>query len=375
VSNRPLLELPNIREEFINTFDMMHGIVLENYCYFEGKNIDPSALYNKYMVLIENSNDIVAFKMNMLKYFAELKNLHSKIFFERYGVFCEAKLIGGRVFINKIYKKDLYTGFYEKDEIIEIDNVPVMEWIDKNKEYVSSSTEASLINQTADSIFFSYFPAQRKYLTKSNNGFNEIILDLEKIDEDELYGLSAKENVKSEILGGDIGYIALKSMMGSLGEFEREYSKIEHLPYLIVDVRGNSGGNSGLSEEILTYFIERPQTACVSRQIIQPKLNYYKGKFVLLIDVATLSAAESFMLDIKESERGIIAGMPTAGDTGNGPKRLSLNDAYGSPSGGGSELRNTIFMIPSRKPPQISPKGFPMEGIGIPPDYYYRGKC
>jgi carboxyl-terminal processing protease len=62
--------------------------------------------------------------------------------------------------------------------------------------------------------------------------------------------------------------------------------------------------------------------------------------------------------------------MPTAGDTGNGPKRFSLNDAYGSPSGGGSELRNTIFMIPSRKPPQISPKGFPMEGIGIPPDYY-----
>jgi carboxyl-terminal processing protease len=199
-------------------------------------------------------------------------------------------------------------------------------------------------------------------------------LDLEKIDERELYSLYVREyireNVKGEILEEDIGYIALNSMGGSLAEFETEYVKVEHLPYLIVDVRQNGGGSSALSEKILAYLIEKPQEACVSRRIVQPHQNYYKGKLILLISVMTGSAAESFVLDIKESERAIIIGLPTNGDTGNGPQRGSLNDAYGSPPEGGSELRNIVFTIPTRKPPQISPKGFPMEGLGIPPDYY-----
>jgi carboxyl-terminal processing protease len=306
----------------------------------------------------------------MLKYFAELKNSHSKIFFDQYGVFCGAKLIEGRVFVDRIYKKDLYPGLHEHDEIIEVDNVPVMEWIDKNKVYFSSSTEAFLISQTAESVFSSWFPVQRKYLVKSNNGISEITLDLAKIDSVELYGLSLAENVKSAILEEDIGYIALNSMMGSLEEFETEYFKVAHLPCLIVDVRRNTGGNSGLSEEITTYLIEKPQEACVSRRILQPHQNYYKGKLILLTSVMTGSAAESFVLDIKESGRATIVGLATAGDTGNGPQSLTLNGLYGSPPDGGSELRNTVFVFPTRKPPQISPKGFPMEGVGIPPDYY-----
>jgi carboxyl-terminal processing protease len=207
-------------------------------------------------------------------------------------------------------------------------------------------------------------------LVKSDNGLNEVILNLEKIDERELYTSFVQENVKGEILEEDIGYIALNSMGGSLAEFETEFFKVEHLPYLIVDVRQNGGGNSALSEEILAYLIEKPQEACVSRRVILPHQNYYKGKLILLTGVGTGSAAESFALDIKESESAIIVGMPTAGDTGNGPQTLSVNGIYGSPPDGGSELRNIKFRIPTRKPPQISPKGFPMEGIGIPPDYY-----
>jgi carboxyl-terminal processing protease len=80
------------------------------------------------------------------------------------------------------------------------------------------------------------------------------------------------------------------------------------------------------------------------------------------------------VLDIKESGRAVIIGLPTAGDTGNGPQSVTLNALYDSPLDGGSELRNTVFVIPTRRPPQISPKGFPMEGVGIPPDYYVETK-
>jgi carboxyl-terminal processing protease len=353
---------------------MIHSFVAERYCHFNNKSIDPSALYDKYSVLIGNSGDLVTFKLNMVQYFAELKNVHSHIWFEQYGVFCGAKLVEDRVFVDRIYKEDLYAGLHEKDEIIAVDDMPVWEWMDENAKYVSASTTRSLTEMTAASVFFSYFPTQRKYLVKSDSGLNEVTLDLGEFDARELYVMSSGENVKSEILEGDIGYIALNSMGGTLADFETEYSRVEHLPCLIVDVRRNTGGNSDLSEEITAYLIEKPQEACVSRRILQPRQNYYKGKLILLTGVMTGSAAESFALDIKESGRAVIIGLPTAGDTGNSPQSVTLNDLYGSPPDGGSELRNTVFVIPTRKPPQISPKGFPMEGVGIPPDYYVETK-
>ncbi|MDR1326488.1 MAG: hypothetical protein LBK00_10675, partial [Treponema sp.] len=254
-SNRPISESPDIREEFVSTFDMIHGFVADRYCHFYNKGIDSSALYDKYSALIKDSDDLVTFKLNMVQYFAELKNVHSRISFERYGVFCGAKLVEERVFVDRIYKEGLYAGLHEKDEIIAVDDVPVVEWILENTKYVSASTSRSLIEMTAASVFFSYFPTRRKYLVKSDNGLNEVTLDLGKFDARELYVLSSRENVKGEILEEDIGYIALNSMGGSLEEFETEYSKVEHLPYLIVDVRRNGGGNSGLSEEITAYLI------------------------------------------------------------------------------------------------------------------------
>ncbi len=74
-----------------------------------------------------------------------------------------------------------------------------------------------------------------------------------------------------------------------------------------------------------------------------------------MISPYTFSAAESFALDIKESGNAILIGSATAGDTGNSPKTFhTTNGIY--------------FRLPTRQPSK-SPKGFPMEGIGISPDY------
>ena len=77
---------------------------------------------------------------------------------------------------------------------------------------------------------------------------------------------------------------------------------------------------------------------------------------VVLIGIGTCSAAESFALDLKESGNAIFIGSETGGDTGNGPKNFTTK-------------HGTSFRIPTRKPAQVSPKGFPMEGMGIKPDF------
>ena len=133
-------------------------------------------------------------------------------------------------------------------------------------------------------------------------------------------------------------------------DFKAVYPKVKDLPYLIIDVRRNGGGNSMNGVNICKYFIREAQPHCVSKSyIMQPEADAYKGKIYLLTDTYTLSAAESFTLDMKESGNVTLIGEATGGDTGNGPRPFCTK-------------QRTYFRIPTRQP-DVSSKGFPMEGI------------
>lgn len=67
-------------------------------------------------------------------------------------------------------------------------------------------------------------------------------------------------------------------------------------------------------ENICKYFIREAQPHCVSKSyIMQPEADAYKGKIYLLTDTYTLSAAESFTLDMKESGNVTLIGEATGG--------------------------------------------------------------
>ena len=58
---------------------------------------------------------------------------------------------------------------------------------------------------------------------------------------------------------------------------------------------------------------------------------------------------------LKESGTVTLIGEATGGDTGNGPRPFCTK-------------QRIYFRIPTRQP-DVSSKGFPMEGIGIPPHH------
>lgn len=89
---------------------------------------------------------------------------------------------------------------------------------------------------------------------------------------------------------------------------------------------------------------------------MSPVDNSYKGKIVLLTGPITFSAAESFVIDMKENGNTVLIGEPTAGDTGNKPRTFKTSNGI-------------CFRIPTASP-SVSPKGFPLEGIGIKPNYF-----
>ena len=53
-------------------------------------------------------------------------------------------------------------------------------------------------------------------------------------------------------------------MMGNVvEEFEQAYEQVREMPYLIVDVRNNGGGNSDNGRRIAEYLIHQEQAHCV----------------------------------------------------------------------------------------------------------------
>ncbi len=142
---------------------------------------------------------------------------------------------------------------------------------------------------------------------------------------------------------------------GVVEVFDSLYPSVKNLPYLIVDIRRNGGGNSLNGEKLCEYLLKQEKTHCLYDKTLKPRADAYHGKVFLLIDTRTFSAAESFAIDLWESGEVILIGCPTGGDTGSGP------ETFKSPAG-------LSFRVATSEP-RLSPKGFPLEGRGVPPHY------
>ena len=339
-------KLPN---QFIDDFTEINKVVKEKYTHLENKHINIDSLFFVYSekVKVAKTND--EYKNLLLEYFAELKNGHSGVYITpTYYIDCVARLVENRVFIDRVGRSLDSVEMSVKDEILSVDNVPILEWLKQQEKFVGASTDEYRLNKAVRRIFFGYSEGTRTLILKTPDDEKVVTLSFVK---------NYNNVIKSSIINDSIGYIAINSMMGNVvAEFKQAFEELRIKPVLIVDIRNNEGGNSGNSEQITSFLIKQKQDACVSRKILVPETNHYKGKLIVLIGINTFSAAESFALDLKESGNAVLIGSITGGDTGNGPQNFTTK--YG-----------TSFRFPTRKPAQVSPKGFPMEGIGIRPDF------
>lgn len=346
-------------DDYLKDFNEVDSIVRDKYTHIKSKEINIDSLYNVYQLRISEALTPITYGLILREYFAELQNCHTTVFFKNYSLDFNVERVEDRVFFKRIGKGiDTLNmlGVQVKDELLAIDGTPISDWINQNQRFISASTDRSRDHYTAWSVKYNSQPALRTYTIKTSSGTKDITLNFCK--ENDIYTGTPNQTVVQSIITDSIGYIAINTMGdASVVElFTQAYSLVEKLPYLIIDVRNNGGGMSNYSEKIAEYLITKSQKASVSTRKLKPKANSYKGNLFVLTDVGCGSAAESFVIDLKESGNANIVGMPTAGDTGNSPRVQTTS--YG-----------TSFNIPTRKVPQISPQGFPMEGVGIEPHY------
>lgn len=155
-------------------------------------------------------------------------------------------------------------------------------------------------------------------------------------------------------------------------------------PYLVLDIRGNGGGNT--PEKLIKALMNQPYptwreassfrvgvdlatqqlqnsnslragevprfTLSWNCTVQQPEENAYNGKLFILHDIGTKSAAEDFLLPFKATARAVLVGETTSGSSGQPYIETPFPDA--------------MFTVGAKR--QEFPNGDRFEGIGISPD-------
>lgn len=352
-------DIPSI-VDYTADFKSVSDRVNAKYTHLKNKHIDGTLLQAQYLALVKDAKTNLEYGAILLRYFANLKNSHANVIFKKYYKHCSAILLENRVFIaylgDSIFIKN---GIREKDEILKINDIPVLTYIQDEAKYISASTDLHRTYLTVSGLFSSYVEERRTYTIKTSAGEKEISVFFDDPPAQQASKVSgpAPANIETKVLNDSVAYLSILSMTGTvLDEFIKAFDTLSKKQVLIIDIRRNQGGNSANSEKIAEYLISKKQKACVSNRWLKPKDNHFKGKLFMLIGPYTVSAAESFVLDVSEDGTVTLVGMPTAGDTGNHPCFYNSSLGYS-------------YWFPSRKNAQVSPHGFPMEGNSIQPHH------
>jgi C-terminal processing protease CtpA/Prc len=178
---------------------------------------------------------------------------------------------------------------------------------------------------------------------------------------DEPRPLPRDPGMRAARLADDIGYLVLPSL-GGLSvprQVEDAVAGLGQIRGLILDLRGNGGGDGTIAVEVAARFLPRGSEVCVylTRRGPQRQVTTWAPSrrpqvpLVVLVDGETASAAELLAVALRDQAGATLVGRRTAGK-GVGQKALLLPD--------GSGLSLTRFRLQG-------PSGAVWDGVGLPP--------
>jgi carboxyl-terminal processing protease len=165
---------------------------------------------------------------------------------------------------------------------------------------------------------------------------------------------------ESKSLGEEIGYIKFNVFaLKTVEKFCGAISRLKDKRALVVDMRGNMGGNFGALFGIVSLLTDKG--LIIGSEInkfgkeprfVQPQLKNFKGRLVILTDAQSYSAAEVFASGLKENNRATVIGETTAGSA---LPALTMQLPTGA-----------VFLYPVAN--FETPKGNLLEGKGVEPN-------
>ncbi len=379
-------------------FRRMLEKVSREYPFTEEKNIDWQQLTETYAERAAQADNAEDFYRAVRDFTHQIPDGHvsvsfnAQVFFEEQGGsfgMVLAELSDGRIIVTQVLP-DLpaeQAGILPGAEIVEWEGRPVKEALAEIEPYLGpySTDHDRRLDQL---IFLTRMPVgERVRLSYRNPGAaSPQVANLQaEIDYESLFAAlpSLQQDALAMPIEGRVledsglGYLRINtfsddySLMAKL--WERYISELidNEIPGLILDLRVNSGGSSGLSLDFAGYLFDHEIEVYEgyyynenSQQFeptgypakIQPAPKYYDGPIAVLISADCFSACEGFSYAMSLEDRSILVGhYPTAG-------------AFGEVGLGQYKLPGDLSLqFPTGRP--ITPNGdILIEGMGVQPD-------
>lgn len=346
-------EIPVEPQDFKADFEDIFQKVNHRYPYIQEKQLNMDSIYKACMSRLDTIRQKTDYATLLREFFAYLKAGHAHISFHPYHIGNDIVVIEDRAFISNPSEQAQKAGLQDKDEIVTINHIPAIEWIRENEKYVSSSTDVARFLTAAQEITYDYIDSVRTFEICRGNELSELTIHL--LDVNQRSGKEWKK-VEQKKLNSKVGYIAINTFSEPevVPLFVKALEELRKLPNLIIDVRTNGGGNSRYGDKIAEYLIKDTRKNWKGDQLL-PNKNRYTGKVFVLLGPETVSAAETFAVEMKESGDVVLVGEPSHGDMGG--VVMPYRSAHG-----------ICFTLPIM-PRITTPGGHSTEGMPIQPDY------
>ena len=378
---------PNLsNEEKIAGLAQFWSMVKYNFVFLDKIDFDWNQVMIEYTPKVLKTKSTLEYYRVLQELCARLKDAHTNISFPEQAVKdtmsgrppIRFEVIDGEVVVMKIFSekiKDIAVG----DVLEKVDGVPVMEYGEKKLgKYVETSTPQHRELAIYNSFLLSGPPKKPVKVTMRRADGTQKVVTLAR----EGYGEAKGDPDYDFVVRADgIAYCRFFTCTDDslVGKLKADLEKNPGIKGLIIDLRYNGGGNSGVGAAIVeglsTVSVKIPNTTYQTRVYsgtwmawgrlhqLQPTDNeswtlepaakrWYEGPCALLIGPRTFSAAEDWTGYWRACKIGPVIGMPTGGSTGQ-PIVFAL------PGGGSARVCTKRDLLPD---------GTEFVGFGIKPD-------
>ncbi len=320
--------------------------------------INWDSVLHRYLPEVEREQPTQAYYKLLQRLLASLRDGHTGIWvpkgtFDLYGPPMRIGRVEGKVIITEVYDDLTSSGLKPGMAVTQVEGKPVDQFLnEKIYPYMSAGTKHYRDSIALGTCAESSFPTLLQGARDSN-----ILIQVEGVGgvvrEFKLKRTMSRYEapwyfrnlpiVDYKRFTEDVSYVALNTFRSVhvVTEFDKVFPKISSSKGLIIDVRENGGGMSGLAYQIIGRLTDRPlpNVRWKSRSYIpsfhawgKPEEWYeaahdpeplplvqepYLGAIVILAGPLTGSAAENFLVPFQAGGRAVILGETTAGHVGN----------------------------------------------------------
>lgn len=136
-------------------------------------------------------------------------------------------------------------------------------------------------------------------------------------------GVNISALFEAKRVENNIGYIRFSNFVKVLdAQIAAAVESMKDAPGIIIDLRGNSGGDDSVALKMANMFFEKETLLMITKTRegddfsykAKAEKNYYAGKIVILVDEFSGSASEQFSAGMQESGRAFVIGKTTKGE-------------------------------------------------------------